>query len=79
MMAKSHQPAMTESVKLRKPLFGAASQGTLARTIRFATLRWGEFRLCWREKEVSPFPSRFPKVSHVELQLTLVNRGRPPT
>jgi hypothetical protein len=37
---------MAESVKLGKPLFGAASQATLAKTNRLATLRCGEDRLC---------------------------------
>jgi len=74
MMAKPHRLAMTESVKLGKPLFGAASQPTLAKTGRFATLGCGESRLCWGETNVSQFASRFPKVVHVERQLTLVNR-----
>jgi len=79
MMANSQQPGYDESVKLGKPLFGAPAKGRRLKTHRCVTVRCGEFRLCCREKEVSQFLSRFPKVSHVELQLTLVNRGRPPT
>jgi hypothetical protein len=70
---------MTESVKSGKPLFGAPAKGSGLKTNRFVTLRYGESRLCCRETAVSPLPSRFPRVAHVEPQFTLVNQGRPPT
>jgi len=53
-------------VKLSKPLFGAASHGTLAKTTALRLYAAENFDSVGGETDVSQFASRFPKVVNVE-------------